>query len=98
MREPGIQIGVLVATLWSAAKLATRSGIPCTADDVLLTSGSLQGMDLVNGVLVGPGDTVILEEFTYGGAITKIQRLGAKVVAALTTPAKKAITVRFTVK
>jgi 2-aminoadipate transaminase len=65
-----------------AAKLGTRSGIPCTADDVLLTSGSLQGMDLVNGVLVGPGDTVILEEFTYGGAISKVQRLGAKVVAA----------------
>jgi 2-aminoadipate transaminase len=65
-----------------AAKLGTRSGIQCTADDVLLTSGSLQGMDLVNGVLVGPGDTVILEEFTYGGAISKVQRLGAKVVAA----------------
>ena len=65
-----------------AAKLEARSGIACTRDDVLLTSGSLQGMDLVNGVLVGPGDTVILEEFTYGGAITRVQKLGAKVVPA----------------
>ena len=65
-----------------AGKLAKRSGIACTRDDVLITSGSLQGMDLVNSVLVGPGDTVILEEFTYGGAITRIQRTGAKVVAA----------------
>ena len=65
-----------------ADKLARRSGIACGADDVLLTSGSLQAMDLVNDVLVGPGDTVILEEFTYGGAIAKVQRLGASVVGA----------------
>ncbi|WP_293428586.1 aminotransferase-like domain-containing protein [Phreatobacter sp.] len=65
-----------------ADKLAKRSGIACTADDVLLTSGSLQGMDLVNNLLIAPSDTVILEEFTYGGAITKVQKLGAKVIGA----------------
>jgi 2-aminoadipate transaminase len=65
-----------------ANKLAKRSGIACSADDILLTSGSLQGMDLVNNLLIAPGDTVILEEFTYGGAITKVQKLGAKVVGA----------------
>lgn len=65
-----------------ADKLARRSGIRCSPDDVMITSGSLQAMDLVNGVLVGPGDTVVMEEFTYGGAITKVQRLGASVVGA----------------
>lgn len=65
-----------------ADKLARRSGISCTADEVMLTSGSLQGMDLVNNLMIAPGDTVILEEFTYGGAITKVQKLGAKVVGA----------------
>lgn len=65
-----------------AEKLARRSGIRCTGDDVLITSGSLQAMDLVNHVMIGPGDTVILEEFTYGGAIAKVERLGAKVVGA----------------
>lgn len=65
-----------------AAKLARRSGITCTADDVLVTSGSLQAMDLVNNLLVAAGDTVILEEFTYGGAISKVQKLGAKVIGA----------------
>ncbi len=65
-----------------AEKLARRSGITCTRDDVLITSGSLQAMDLVNHVMVGPGDTVVLEEFTYGGAITKVEKLGAKVVGA----------------
>lgn len=65
-----------------AEKLARRSGISCTRDDVLITSGSLQAMDLVNGVMIGPGDTVILEEFTYGGAIAKVERLGGRVVGA----------------
>src|SRR5262245_690355 len=43
-------------------KLATDAGITCTTDEILITSGSLQGIDLVNAMLVGPGDTVIVEE------------------------------------
>ena len=65
-----------------AEKAAKRCGIACTADDVLVTSGSLQAMDLVNALFVASGDTVILEEFTYGGAISKVQRLGGRVVGA----------------
>ncbi len=65
-----------------ADKLAKRSGIECSADDVLLTSGSLQAMDFVNNLLIAPGDTVIIEEFTYTGAITKVQKLGGSIVAA----------------
>jgi 2-aminoadipate transaminase len=63
------------------AKVKGR-GITCTPDDVLITSGSGQGLDLVNRVLLNRGDTVILEEFTYGGALTKLQRLGVNVVGA----------------
>ena len=65
-----------------AAKLRRRSGIACRPEDVVLTSGSLQAMDLVNNLLIAPGDTVILEEFTYGGAIGKVGRLGGRVVGA----------------
>jgi 2-aminoadipate transaminase len=62
-------------------KVAAR-GICCTPEEVLITSGSGQGLDLVNRVLLNRGDTVILEEFTYGGALTKLARLGVKVVGA----------------
>ncbi|HXC12177.1 MAG TPA: PLP-dependent aminotransferase family protein [Stellaceae bacterium] len=62
-------------------KVAAR-GIRCTSDDVLITSGSGQGLDLVNRTLLNRGDTVILEEFTYGGALTKLQRLGVNVAGA----------------
>ncbi|MCW5622681.1 MAG: PLP-dependent aminotransferase family protein, partial [Burkholderiales bacterium] len=63
-----------------AAKLARDAGIHCSPDEVLITSGSLQGLDLVNAVLLSPGDTVIIEEMTYGGAITRLQRLGVDIV------------------
>ena len=39
-------------------KLKRDAGIACTADDILITSGSLQALDLVNGVLLARGDTV----------------------------------------
>jgi 2-aminoadipate transaminase len=63
-----------------ACKLAADAGIDCSADEVLITSGSLQGLDLVNALLVAPGDTVVVEQATYGGAITRLTRAGAKVV------------------
>jgi 2-aminoadipate transaminase len=63
-------------------KLARRPAIKCTVDDVLITSGSGQAIDLVNGLLLERGDTVILEEFTYGGALTKLKRLGVNVIGA----------------
>jgi 2-aminoadipate transaminase len=64
------------------AKVAGRPAIKCLAEDVLITSGSGQGIDLVNHLLLERGDTVILEEFTYGGALTKLNRLGVNVVGA----------------
>jgi 2-aminoadipate transaminase len=63
-----------------ARKLARDAGIVCAPDEILITSGSLQGLDLVNGVLLSPGDTVIIERETYGGAITRLKRLGVNIV------------------
>jgi len=62
-----------------ARKLARDAGIACSPDEVLITSGSLQGLDLVNQVLLSPGDAVIVEQMTYGGAITRLQRLGVNI-------------------
>ena len=65
-----------------AEKVGLRPAIKCSVDDVLITSGSGQGIDLVNHLLLERGDTVILEEFTYGGALTKLKRLGVNVIGA----------------
>lgn len=63
-----------------ARKLARDTGIECSADEILITSGSLQGLDLVNQVLLSRGDTVIMEKMTYGGAITRVKRLGVNII------------------
>ena len=64
-----------------AAKLARDAGIACTADDILIVSGSLQALDLANGALLARGDTVICEQDNYQGTLTRYARLGVKPVA-----------------
>src|SRR6266852_6755770 len=61
-------------------KLGRDAGIACTADEILVTSGSLQAIDLVNGVLLARGDTVLIEQETYGGALTRLTRLGVNTI------------------
>jgi 2-aminoadipate transaminase len=61
-------------------KLQRSAGISCDADEILITSGSLQALDLVNGVLLTRGDTVIIEQETYQGALTRLARLGVQAV------------------
>ncbi|WP_027135648.1 aminotransferase-like domain-containing protein [Geminicoccus roseus] len=73
-------LGYLGLREFVAGKLARR-GIAATADSVLITSGSLHGLDYVNTLLVEPGDTVLMEEFTYAGAIAKVRARGAEVAA-----------------
>jgi 2-aminoadipate transaminase len=63
-----------------AQKLKRTAGISCAADEILITSGSLQALDLVNGILLAPGDTVIIEQATYQGALTRLARLGVHAV------------------
>lgn len=73
-------LGYLPLREFIARKLAKDAGIICSPDEVLITSGSLQGLDLVNQILLSPGDTVIVEQVSYGGAISRLTRLGVKVV------------------
>ena len=58
------------------AKLKADAGIACNANDILITSGSLQAIDLVNGALLARGDTVIIEQECYQGSINRLIRLG----------------------
>ena len=62
------------------AKLKRDAGISCTADDILIVSGSLQALDLVNQTLLARGDTVIVEQETYQGSLNRLTRLGVNAV------------------
>ena len=57
-------------------KLKADAGIACAAADILITSGSLQALDLVNHTLLTRGDTVIIEEDCYQGSINRLLRMG----------------------
>ena len=61
-----------------ATKLKRDAGIACSADDIMIVSGSLQALDLVNQTLLAPGDTVLVEQQTYQGALSRLTRLGVK--------------------
>src|SRR3979490_85695 len=62
------------------AKLKRDAGIDCVADDIMIVSGSLQALDLVNATLLARGDTVIIEQDTYQGALNRLTRLGVNTV------------------
>jgi 2-aminoadipate transaminase len=53
---------------WVAAEL-NRQGMACDAQQVLITTGSQQGLDLVGKVLIDPGSDVAVESPTYLGAL-----------------------------
>src|SRR4029077_17032859 len=54
---------------WVSEYLLDTIALECTADQVLIISGSQQGLDLIGKVLLDPGDTVIIENPAYLGAI-----------------------------
>jgi 2-aminoadipate transaminase len=63
-----------------ATKLQRDAGIGCAADDIMIVSGSLQALDLVNATLLARGDTVIVERDSYQGALNRLTRLGVNTV------------------
>ena len=61
-------------------KLKRDAGIAATVDDILIVSGSLQALDLVNQTLLARGDTVIVEQETYQGSLNRLTRLGVNTI------------------
>jgi 2-aminoadipate transaminase len=55
-------------------------GIRSRIDDLIVTTGSQQGLDLVARVLTDPGDVVLVELPTYTGAITAFRNLQVDLV------------------
>jgi len=53
---------------WVAERM-TRRGLPAAAEQVLITAGSQQGIDLVAKALIDPGDTILVEAPSYLAAL-----------------------------
>jgi 2-aminoadipate transaminase len=83
-REPGVlQYGPTRGYrpfLDAIASIMSQRGVPVKLEDLLVTTGSQQGLDLVARVLVDPGDVVLVELPTYVGAISAFRNLRANLV------------------
>ena len=60
-----------------ADKSRRQRGIAASVEDILITTGSGQGLDMISKLLVNPGDTVLTEEYCYQGALNRFRKLGA---------------------
>ena len=62
------------------ARYSARYGINVTIDNILITSGSQQALDLLGKILINPGDRVLVESPTYVGALQAWRAYGAEFV------------------
>jgi len=50
-----------------------RRGVSCEADDIVITTGSQQSIDLIGKLFLDPGDVILTENPTYLAAIQAFQ-------------------------
>jgi 2-aminoadipate transaminase len=63
------------------ARHTERYGIKAKPENVLITSGSQQALDLIGKLLINPGDRVLVEAPTYLGALQAFDVYGAEYVS-----------------
>jgi len=63
------------------ARHISRYGIKAQAENVLITTGSQQALDLIGKLLINPGDRVLVEAPTYLGALQAFSVYGADYVS-----------------
>lgn len=60
--------------------LMARRGATCAPQELLVTTGSQQGLDLLLRVLLGPGDTALTEQPAYPATLQALRLQQARVV------------------
>ncbi|MFM0436174.1 PLP-dependent aminotransferase family protein [Paraburkholderia strydomiana] len=62
--------------------LMARRGVTCGPGELLVTTGSQQGLDLLLRVLVAPGDVVLTEQPAYPATLQALKLQHARIVTA----------------
>ena len=62
----------------AVAEQCSRRGLPTSPQQVMITSGAQQGMSLVAGAFVQPGDVVVVEDPLYPGQLPVLRAAGAR--------------------
>ena len=63
-----------------ASHLTAKERFYLSSDEVLITSGAQQAIDVISRALVKPGDRVLIERPTYGPAMEIFRKQGARLV------------------
>ena len=63
-----------------ATHLGSARGIKCSADEIVITSGTQQSLDLIARVALDPGDRVWMEDPGYPAATALFRSVGAEVI------------------
>lgn len=58
----------------------TSQGVPASAQDLIITTGSQQALDLIARALINPGDPFLTDESTYAGALNLLSLAGARLI------------------
>lgn len=64
----------------SIASWLVSRGIDCGPEEVIVLSGSQQGLDLIARLLLAPGDEVVVEDPTYIGALSVFRAAGVRLL------------------
>lgn len=76
----GDALGYLPLRKAVAQYVGPARGVRCDANQIVITSGTQQALDLVARLLLDPGDSVWLEDPGYPGALYAFRAAGANVV------------------
>jgi len=68
------------------AKRYAAKGIDVSQDEIVITSGAIDALNLSLQACARPGDWVVVESPTFYGALQSLERLGLKAVSVRTDP------------
>jgi GntR family transcriptional regulator/MocR family aminotransferase len=63
-----------------AEYVGTSRGVRCSPEQIIVTSGTQQALDIIGRFLVGGGDQVWMEDPGYSGALQALRATGARIV------------------
>jgi DNA-binding transcriptional MocR family regulator len=68
------------------AKHALSQGLPFAPDDVIVTNGCIEALNLALRAVASPGDTIAVESPTYYGLLQVLESLGLRALEIPTSP------------
>jgi DNA-binding transcriptional MocR family regulator len=70
----------------AVARRALNAGMRIDADEVVVTHGCIEALNLALRAVAGPGDTIAVESPTYFGLLQALENLGMKALEIPTSP------------